>query len=82
MHILMRAADLPLEKVVSAGFWDTTEELDRNEKQREDFDPRRKQLANKRKAEQQEEQGGNKRKKEDGKSGGLAASYAKTARDQ
>ncbi|KAF1968322.1 hypothetical protein BU23DRAFT_558556 [Bimuria novae-zelandiae CBS 107.79] len=75
-------ADVPLERTVPEGFYDTTEELDRNEKQREAFDPRRQQLANKRKAEQQEEQGGNKRKKEDSKSGGLAASYAKAARDQ
>lgn len=75
-------ADVPLERPVPSGFYDTAEELDRNEKQREAFDPRRQQLANKRKAEQQEEQGGNKRKKDDNKSGGIAASYAKAARDQ
>ncbi|KAJ4353255.1 Pre-mRNA-splicing factor cef1 [Didymosphaeria variabile] len=74
-------ADVPLEREVPAGFYDTTEELDQNEKQREAFDPRKQQLANKRKAEQLEE-GGNKRKKEENKSGGLAASYAKAARDQ
>lgn len=74
-------ADVPLEREVPAGFYDTTDELDRNEKQREAFDPRKQQLANKRKAEQQED-GGNKRKKEENKSGGLAASYAKAARDQ
>lgn len=75
-------ADVPLEKNVPSGFYDTTDELDRNEKQREAFDPRRQQLANKRKAEDQDDQGGNKRKKDDNKSGGLAAAHAKAARDQ
>ncbi|KAF2638027.1 hypothetical protein P280DRAFT_551685 [Massarina eburnea CBS 473.64] len=75
-------ADVPLEREVPAGFYDTMEELDRNERQRAAFDPRKQQLANKRKAEQQEEQGGSKRKKNDDKSGGLAASYAKAAQMQ
>ncbi|CAO2650437.1 Nn.00g017290.m01.CDS01 [Neocucurbitaria sp. VM-36] len=75
-------ADVPLEKEVPAGFFDTTEEIDRNEKQREAFDPRKQQLANKRKMDQQEEGGDNKRKKKDEKSGGLAASYAKAAQMQ
>jgi len=75
-------ADVPLEREVPAGFYDTTQELDQNEKQREAFDPRKQQLANKRKAEQQDDQGDNKRKKADGKSGGLAASYAKAAQMQ
>ncbi|KAF1956161.1 hypothetical protein CC80DRAFT_445817 [Byssothecium circinans] len=75
-------ADVPLEKEVPAGFYDTLEELDRNEHQRAAFDPRKQQLANKRKAEQQEEQGGSKRKKNDDKPGGLAASYAKAAQMQ
>jgi pre-mRNA-splicing factor CDC5/CEF1 len=75
-------ADVPLEKEVPAGFFDTVEELDRNEKQREAFDPRKQQLANKRKADQQDDQGDSKRKKQDEKSGGLAASYAKAAHMQ
>ncbi|KAF1840844.1 uncharacterized protein K460DRAFT_370825, partial [Cucurbitaria berberidis CBS 394.84] len=75
-------ADVPLEKEVPSGFFDTTDELDRNEKQREAFDPRKQQLANKRKMDQQEEGGDNKRKKKDEKSGGLAASYAKAAQMQ
>ncbi|CAI6241203.1 unnamed protein product [Periconia digitata] len=74
-------ADVPLEKEVPAGFYDTMEELDRNERQREAFDPRKQQLANKRKAEQQEDQVDNKRKKNE-KTGGLAASYAKAAQMQ
>lgn len=75
-------ADVPLEKEVPSGFYDTTEELERNERQREAFDPRKQQLANKRKAEQQEDQQDSKRKKNDNKSGGLAASYAKAAQMQ
>ncbi|KAF2745495.1 hypothetical protein M011DRAFT_427204 [Sporormia fimetaria CBS 119925] len=74
-------ADVPLEKEVPAGFFDTTEELERNEQQREAFDPRKQQLANKRKADQQGDGGENKRKKND-KAGGLAASYAKAAQMQ
>lgn len=75
-------ADVPLEKEVPAGFFDTTEEIDRNEKQREAFDPRKQQLANKRKMDQQEQGGESKRSKKDEKSGGLAASYAKAAQMQ
>lgn len=75
-------ADVPLEKEVPAGFFDTTDEIDRNEKQREAFDPRKQQLANKRKMDQQEDGGESKRKKKDEKSGGLAASYAKAAQMQ
>lgn len=75
-------ADVPLEKEVPSGFFDTTNEIEQNEKQREAFDPRKQQLANKRKMDQQEDGGENKRKKKDDKSGGLAASYAKAAQMQ
>jgi pre-mRNA-splicing factor CDC5/CEF1 len=75
-------ADVPLEKEVPSGFFDTTNEIDHNEKQREAFDPRKQQLANKRKMDQQEDGGDSKRKKKDEKSGGLAASYAKAAQMQ
>lgn len=75
-------ADVPLEKEVPSGFFDTTEELELNEKQRESFDPRKQQLANKRKMDQQDDGGENKRKKKDEKTGGLAASYAKAAQMQ
>ncbi|KAF2189598.1 hypothetical protein K469DRAFT_700821 [Zopfia rhizophila CBS 207.26] len=74
-------ADVPLEKEVPAGFYDTIEELERNERQREAFDPRKQQLANKRKAEQQDDQGEHKRKKNE-KGSGLAATYAKAAQMQ
>ncbi|KAF2120583.1 pre-mRNA splicing factor component-domain-containing protein [Lophiotrema nucula] len=73
-------ADVPLERTVPAGFFDTTDELEQNEREREAFDPKRQQLANKRKAEQLEEQGDSKRKKND--KGSVAASYAKVAQAQ
>ncbi|KAF1364673.1 hypothetical protein EJ07DRAFT_171639 [Lizonia empirigonia] len=75
-------ADVPLEKEVPAGFFDTVEELDSNERQREAFDPRKQQLANKRKADPQDDGGESKKKKKDDKAGGLAASYAKAAQMQ
>ncbi|KAJ6189088.1 hypothetical protein N7519_003996 [Penicillium mononematosum] len=43
-------ADIPFEKPAAPGFYDTIEEKDQNERQREAFDPRKQQLANKRKA--------------------------------
>ncbi len=45
-------ADIPFEKKAVPGFFDTQEEHERNEKQREAFDPRKQQLANKRKGDQ------------------------------
>lgn len=75
-------ADVPLEKEVPSGFFDTVEEIDHNERERESFDPRKQQLANKRKADQQDDGGESKKKKKDEKSGGLAASYAKAAQMQ
>ncbi|KAI1474029.1 pre-mRNA splicing factor component-domain-containing protein [Daldinia eschscholtzii] len=48
-------ADIPFEKAPAQGFYDTTEEQTRNEKQRAAFDPRKQQLANKRKGEQDDE---------------------------
>ncbi|KAF2739820.1 hypothetical protein EJ04DRAFT_540346 [Polyplosphaeria fusca] len=75
-------ADVPLEKEVPAGFFDTTQELAQNEREREAFDPRKQQLANKRKADAaSQEQGDSKRKKND-KAGNLTSSYAKAAQMQ
>lgn len=68
-------ADIPFEKRTAPGFYDTREEIERNEKQREAFDPRKQQLANKRKQDQQEEDPDRKRRKGD-KSGPSAASAA------
>jgi pre-mRNA-splicing factor CDC5/CEF1 len=57
-------ADIPFEKRAAAGFYDTSEEMVRNEKQREAFDPRKQQLASKRKGDEDED-GERKRRKND-----------------
>lgn len=67
-------ADIPFEKAPAPGFYDTTEEIDRNEKQRAAFDPRKAQ-ANKRKADEEEQD--NRKKKKDDKSGGTFAAAMK-----
>lgn len=67
-------ADVPFEKKAVPGFYDTQEEADRNEKQREAFDPRKQQLANKRKGDQEEDPDRKRRKGEkNGPSPGFAA---------
>ncbi|KAI1209933.1 pre-mRNA splicing factor component-domain-containing protein [Annulohypoxylon truncatum] len=48
-------ADIPFEKAPAQGFYDTTEEMTRNEKQRAAFDPRKQQLASKRKGDENDE---------------------------
>ncbi|KAI0019515.1 pre-mRNA splicing factor component-domain-containing protein [Xylariomycetidae sp. FL0641] len=48
-------ADIPFEKAPAQGFYDTQEEQTRNELQRARFDPRKQQLASKRKGEQDDE---------------------------
>jgi pre-mRNA-splicing factor CDC5/CEF1 len=75
-------ADVPLERFTPAGFYDTTEEIDQNERAREAFDPRKKQLENKRKMADAEQSSDTKRMKKDRSSGGLGASYAKVAQAQ
>ena len=71
-------ADIPFEKKAASGFFDTQDEIERNEKQREAFDPRRQQLQNKRKGDQQQEEPDSKRKK--GENDKLSASYAAAAK--
>ncbi|KAL4874123.1 hypothetical protein BDV12DRAFT_181964 [Aspergillus spectabilis] len=70
-------ADIPFEKPAAPGFYDTAEEETRNERQREMFDPRKQQLANKRKGDQDEDAERKKRKND--KSGNSAA-FAAAAR--
>ncbi|KAI9736399.1 MAG: Pre-mRNA-splicing factor cef1 [Claussenomyces sp. TS43310] len=48
-------ADIPFEKKAAPGFFDTEEEAIRNERQREAFDPRKQQLAVKRKGDQDDD---------------------------
>ncbi|KAF4935504.1 Pre-mRNA-splicing factor [Colletotrichum sp. SAR11_57] len=57
-------ADIPFEKKAAPGFYDTTEEEARNEQQRLAFDPRKQQLASKRKGDGDED-GENKRRKKE-----------------
>lgn len=77
-------ADVPFEKAPAPGFFDTQDEQLQNEREREAFDPRKQQLANKRKGEQQEDDGqGNKRRKNDKDSGsGSFAAAAKAGQMQ
>ncbi|OLN87871.1 Pre-mRNA-splicing factor cef-1 [Colletotrichum chlorophyti] len=57
-------ADIPFEKKAAPGFYDTAEEQVRNEHQREAFDPRKQQLASKRKGDGDDD-GENKRRKKE-----------------
>jgi pre-mRNA-splicing factor CDC5/CEF1 len=67
-------ADIPFEKPAAPGFYDTIEEQNQNERQREAFDPRKQQLANKRKGDQDDDAERKKRKND--KNGASAASAA------
>ena len=67
-------ADIPFEKPAPTGVHATEEELDRNERERESYDPRKQQLAIKRKGDQKDE-ADRKRQKND-RSGPSAASAA------
>ncbi|KAH8696098.1 pre-mRNA splicing factor component-domain-containing protein [Talaromyces proteolyticus] len=69
-------ADIPFEKAPAPGFYDTIEEQSRNERQREMFDPRKQQLANKRKGDQDEETERKKQKGDKGQSTSAAAAKA------
>ena len=70
-------ADIPFEKKAAPGFYDTQEEMERNEKQREAFDPRKQQLANKRKGDQEDD---SQRKKQKGDKAGPSAAFAAAAK--
>ncbi|KAI9926687.1 Pre-mRNA-splicing factor cef1 [Aspergillus wentii] len=70
-------ADIPFEKPAAPGFYDTMDEEARNERQREMFDPRKQQLANKRKGDQDDDA---ERKKRKGDKNGNAAASAAAAR--
>lgn len=71
-------ADIPFEKAPAPGFYDTQDEMARNEHSREMFDPRKQQLANKRKGDGQDEGQQPKRQKNEKDSG--AAAYAAAAK--
>ncbi|KAK3312397.1 pre-mRNA splicing factor component-domain-containing protein [Apodospora peruviana] len=64
-------ADIPFEKKAVPGFYDTNDEIRRNEYQTSHFDPKKQQVGNKRKGEQDEEA---ERKKRKGDKDGPSAS--------
>jgi pre-mRNA-splicing factor CDC5/CEF1 len=66
-------ADIPFEKAPAPGFYDTQEEQAHNEHQRAMFDPRRAQLANKRKGDGQEMEGQEHKRRKNENDGGAAA---------
>ena len=70
-------ADIPFEKKAVPGFYDTQEEKSMNEKEREAFDPRKQQLANKRKGDQDEDM---QRKKQKGDKPAPSAAFAAAAK--
>lgn len=57
-------ADIPFERKALPGFHDTSEEMATNDLQRQAFDPRKQQLANKRKGEGEEDNDRKRRKNE------------------
>jgi pre-mRNA-splicing factor CDC5/CEF1 len=66
-------ADIPFEKAPAPGFYDTQDEQAQNEHQRAMFDPRRAQLANKRKGDGQEMEGQDHKRRKNENDGGAAA---------
>jgi pre-mRNA-splicing factor CDC5/CEF1 len=67
-------ADIPFEKKPVPGFYDTAEEISRNEFQRAHFDPKKQQVGNKRKGEEDSDAERKRRKNEkDGPSASLQA---------
>ncbi|KAL4980845.1 hypothetical protein BDW66DRAFT_156007 [Aspergillus desertorum] len=75
-------ADIPFEKPAAPGFYDTTEEEARNERQREMFDPRKQQLANKRKGDQDEDAERKKRKNDKNSNSAAFAAAARAGQMQ
>lgn len=75
-------ADIPFEKPAAPGFYDTTEEEAKNERQREMFDPRKQQLANKRKGDQDDDAERKKRKNDKNNNAGASAAAARAGQMQ
>ena len=75
-------ADIPFEKKAAAGFFDTYDEMERNEQQREAFDPRKQQLQNKRKSDQQQEDHDPKRRRGENEKPANFAAAAKAGQMQ
>ena len=77
-------ADIPFEKAPASGFYDTQDEQAQNEREREAFDPRRQQLANKRKNDEQDQndEDNRKRRKNDKQPASAFAAAAKAGQMQ
>lgn len=75
-------ADIPFEKPAAPGFYDTSDEQARNERQREMFDPRKQQLASKRKGDQDEDAERKKRKSDKGMGSAASAAAARAGQMQ
>ena len=75
-------ADIPFEKPAIPGFYDTQEEKLRNEHQREAFDPRKQQLAIKRKGDQDEDPDRKRQKQDKNKPSAAFAAAAKAGQMQ
>ncbi|KGO65695.1 protein of unknown function DUF3351 [Penicillium italicum] len=75
-------ADIPFEKPAAPGFYDTIEEKDLNERQREAFDPRKQQLANKRKGDQDDDAERKKRKNDKSSTSAASAAAARAGQMQ
>lgn len=75
-------ADIPFEKPAIPGFYDTQEEQVRNEHQREAYDPRKQQLASKRKGDQEEDPDRKRQKQDKNKSSAASAAAAKAGQMQ
>lgn len=75
-------ADIPFEKQAISGFYDTQEEQLRNEHQREAFDPRKQQLANKRKGDPEEDPDRKRQKQDKNKPSVAFAAAAKAGQMQ
>ncbi|EME40556.1 hypothetical protein DOTSEDRAFT_74195 [Dothistroma septosporum NZE10] len=73
-------ADIPFEHAPAAGFYDTQDEKAQNEHDREMFDPRKQQLANKRKADGQDDQGQEAKRKKNDKNDSGASAFAAAAK--
>ncbi|KAJ5138947.1 uncharacterized protein N7515_003795 [Penicillium bovifimosum] len=75
-------ADIPFEKPAAPGFYDTIEEQNQNERQREAFDPRKQQLANKRKGDQDDDAERKKRKNDKPSASAASAAAARAGQMQ
>jgi pre-mRNA-splicing factor CDC5/CEF1 len=75
-------ADIPFERAPAPGFFDTQEEAEQNERQRQAFDPKKQQLANKRKGDPDENSEDRKRQKNDKNAQSISAAAMKAAQMQ